>query len=280
MKTARGFKYNANHFSLKIEEAAFAFSRIHSKTPENISLFPLLPDIGKRNVLTHMLCSRNKVDSHVFDANLCVDIYRNFCGDDVCENYPPESQKQISLLLEEINSLTNESILVKAAILNYGIVNAKIFPIKSRLIADVLSVIYLYKHKFLPTPYFYLDCEQLDKKFDERKILDIYIFDFLDLVTQQAGKHIEYLEKVSELRQEVSAVVYSCIHRPQSDKIIDLIFGTPIISADDISKELEITRGQAIRHLHVLEEKKVLVGDDKQRNRKFYFARLLDLMPK
>ena len=279
MKEMFSFKYNVNHFSLKLEEAAFALSRVHSNTPRNIPLFPLIPDTNKEIMLKRIIC-KNSIDSHVFDASLCVDIYKKICGDDVCEKYLPESQKQISLLLEEINSLTSESILVKAALLNYGIVNAKIFPIKNRSIADTLSVIYLYKHNFLPTPYFYLDCEEpFDKMLDAREILDIYIFAFLALVTQQSGKHIEYLEKVSELRQEVSAVVYSYINRPQSDKIIDLIFGTPILSADDISKNLGITRGQAIRHLHVLEEKGVLVGDDKQRNRRFYFARLLELMP-
>lgn len=273
------FKYNANHFSLKLEEAAFALSKIHANTPKNIPLYPLMPDKNKEIMFKHMIC-KNFVDSNMFDADLCAEIYKTFYGNDVCLKYLTDIKKQINSLLLKINALTGESVLVKAALLNYGIAKAEIFPTKNREMADVLSVIYIYKNDLLPTPYFYLDCkEQFDKVYDAGEILDIYVFVFLTLVSQQAGKHVEYLEKVTELRKEISAVVYSNINRPQSDKIVDLIFETPILTADDISANLGITRGQAVRHLHVLEETGVLVGDEKQRNRTFYFARLLGLMP-
>ena len=49
------FKYNANHFSLKLEEAAFALSKIHANTPKNIPLYPLMPDKNKEIMFKHMI---------------------------------------------------------------------------------------------------------------------------------------------------------------------------------------------------------------------------------
>ena len=64
----------------------------------------------------------------------------------------------------------------------------------------------------------------------------------------------------------------------ESTKIIDLIFGTPILTVGDMVKALGVTRGQAVRYLHVLEENGILIGDDKQRSRTFRFDKLLDIV--
>ena len=275
MKETRDFEYNANFFTLKLEEAAFSLSKIYSYTPIETPLFPLIPDMNKENLFKYMMC-KNKIDSSIFDANLCVDIYKEFFADYAVEKHLSNTKNEVDLLLNKLNALTNESVLIKSALLNYEIVNASIFPTQNREIADILSVVYLYKHNLLPTPYFYLNCrEQFEKIYDAGEMLDGYIFVFLTLVSQQAERHVEYLRNVAQLKEEISATVYSVINRPQSDRIVRLIFETPILTADDMSKELGITRGQAVRYLHVLEETGVLIGDDKQRNRTFYFARLL-----
>lgn len=40
---------------------------------------------------------------------------------------------------------------------------------------------------------------------------------------------------------------------------------------------LAVTNGQAKRYLDKLEEKQVLLGDDRKRGRRYYFVELLDL---
>lgn len=44
-----------------------------------------------------------------------------------------------------------------------------------------------------------------------------------------------------------------------------------------LEDELAVSHGQAVRYLNVLEEKRVLLGDDRKRGKTFYFAALIDL---
>lgn len=44
-----------------------------------------------------------------------------------------------------------------------------------------------------------------------------------------------------------------------------------------LEDELAVSHGQAVRYLNVLEEKRVLLGDDRKRGKTFYFAELIDL---
>lgn len=270
------FIYNTNTFSSLIDETSFCLGEVNRLSLLTGSIFPLIPNHDKSLLPKYMTC-RSLVDNSVFNAELCNYVIKVFCGEDYLSDIASELKKLFSTIVNELDILSDESIIVKAALLHYSIVSSRIITDNRYQIADILSVIYLYKSHRLPFPYFYIDSSFIN---NEKLILgDInnYIFLFLSLLCESAKKHLVHLEKVIELKSEILSIVSKFINRPQSGKIIDFIFSTPIFTAEEMSKALGLTRGQVIRHLHVLEGCGIIKGDDKQRKRTFYFKRLLNM---
>ena len=271
------FGYNVNLFSFQLEKTAIQMAKMSAMTPGDIPIFPMIPD-DKTLLYKHML-SVGVVDASAFDTRLCIELYKAFYGERCSFEILQQSASKIETVLTNLRNVQNESILVKAALFHYSIVINEIFPEYNEQAADILCVMYLYKCNMLPSPYFYLDCRRyFENERDLAQTLDSYIFIFLTALYKQAEKQITYLMRAMDLRKEISGIVFDNINRPQSTKIIDLIFGTPILTAGDMVKALGVTRGQAVRYLHVLEENGILIGDDKQRSRTFRFDKLLDIV--
>lgn len=93
----------------------------------------------------------------------------------------------------------------------------------------------------------------------------------------QAKSLIGYIDGLNSLYQRTKDVVQESVNSPRFDKIIECIFTQPIITVAYLAEQLSVTPGQAKRYLDKLEEMHVLLGDDRKRGRKYYFADLLDL---
>ena len=50
-----------------------------------------------------------------------------------------------------------------------------------------------------------------------------------------------------------------------------------VLNGEKLADALSVSHGQAIRYLNVLETEHILLGNDKKRNRTFYFAELIEL---
>ena len=73
------------------------------------------------------------------------------------------------------------------------------------------------------------------------------------------------------------SAVQKIINSPKFDDVIECLFTNPVLNANYIEDKLNISHGQAVRYLNVLEKAGILFGDDKQRGRRFYFLELLNL---
>ena len=152
-------------------------------------------------------------------------------------------------------------------------------------IGRVLISLYLYKAGVINFPFFYIsEAINMDKTVYYRMLtdsrtnsLDEWIKYFLRKVSAQTMKLIGYIDALNTLYTKTKNTVKECINSPKFDEIIECLFTHPLLTAKWLEDQLSVSHGQAVRYLNVLEEKNVLLGDDRKRGRVFYFAELLDL---
>lgn len=217
-----------------------------------------------------------------------------------CDNYivnsagtviftPPsysETGRYMRELLAYMNE-TNDGInpLIKAAIIHSQFESIHPFEDGNGRVGRLLVSLYLYKAKVINFPFFYIsESIAQDKSVYYRMLSDSRInsYDewiryFIKKCTIQANSLIGYIDALNGLYQRTKDVVRKNINSPRFDKIIECIFTQPIITVTYLAEQLSVTSGQAKRYLDKLEEMHVLLGDDRKRGRKYYFADLLDL---
>ena len=145
--------------------------------------------------------------------------------------------------------------------------------------------LYLYKARVINFPFFYIsEAIAQDKAVYYRMLSDSrmnsydeWIRYFIKKCTVQANNLIRYIDELNRLYLRTKEQIKESVNSPRFDKIIECIFTQPIITVAYLAEQLSVTPGQAKRYLNKLEEKQILLGDDRKRGRKYYFAELLDL---
>lgn len=84
-------------------------------------------------------------------------------------------------------------------------------------------------------------------------------------------------DALNALYSKTKNAVKECINSPKFDEIIECLFTHPVLNAHALEDQLAVSHGQAVRYLNVLEEKRILLGDDRKRGKTFFFVELLDL---
>lgn len=217
-----------------------------------------------------------------------------------CDNYivnsvgtvvftPPshlETGRYMRELLAYMND-ANDGInpLIKAAIIHSQFESIHPFEDGNGRVGRLLVSLYLYKAKVINFPFFYISESIAQDKAVYYRMLsdsrvnsyDEWIRYFIRKCTMQAKSLIGYIDGLNSLYQRTKEVVQESVNSPRFDKIIECIFTQPIITVAYLAEQLSVTPGQAKRYLDKLEEMHVLLGDDRKRGRKYYFADLLDL---
>ncbi len=197
-----------------------------------------------------------------------------------------ETKKYMDELLTFMNNYDdNLHPLIKAAMIHSQFESIHPFSDGNGRIGRVLISLYLYKANVINFPFFYLsEAINMDKSVyyqmltDSRtNSLDEWINYFLHKVNIQTTKHIGYIDALNTLYTKTKSKVKECINSPKFDEIIECLFTHPVLNANALEDELAVSHGQAVRYLNVLEEKHILLGDDRKRGKTFYFAELLDL---
>lgn len=197
-----------------------------------------------------------------------------------------ETNRYMRELLTYMNDATdNINPLIKAAIIHSQFESIHPFEDGNGRIGRLLVSLYLYKAKVINFPFFYIsEAIAQDKAVYYRMLTDsrsssydAWIQYFIKKCIIQANSLIAYIDRLNSLYQKTKKDVQDCVNSPRFDRIIECIFTQPIITATYLSNQLSVTNGQAVRYLNKLEEKGILIGDDRKRGRKYYFAELLDL---
>ncbi len=204
--------------------------------------------------------------------------------------YTPPTASETKKYMDELLSFMNNTDdglhpLIKAAMIHSQFESIHPFSDGNGRIGRVLISLYLYKAKVINFPFFYLsEAINMDKSVYYRMLtdsrtnsLDEWINYFLHKINIQTTTHIGYIDALNELYTKTKNTVKECINSPKFDEIIECLFTHPVLNANLLEDELAVSHGQAVRYLNVLEQKKILMGDDRKRGKTFYFAQLLDL---
>lgn len=204
--------------------------------------------------------------------------------------YTPPAASETKKYMDELISFMNNTDdninpLIKAAMIHSQFESIHPFSDGNGRIGRILISLYLYKAKVINFPFFYIsEAINMDKTVyygmltDSRtNTLDNWIKYFLHKVSVQTAKHIGYIDALNALYVKTKNTVKECINSPKFDEIIECLFTHPALNANILEEQLSVSRGQAVRYLHALEDKHILLGDDRKRGKMYFFAELIDL---
>ncbi len=197
-----------------------------------------------------------------------------------------ETQAYMDDLLKFMND-TNDDInpLIKAAIIHSQFESIHPFEDGNGRVGRLLLSLYLFKSGIINFPFFYIsEAISQDKAVYYRRLTDSRLNDynewiqfFLQKCIVQSKKLIGYIDSINKIYEKTKINVKNSINSPKFDQIIECIFTQPVLTVSYLAEALSVTRGQAKRYLNKLEEKQILLGDDRKRGRRYYFIELLDL---
>ena len=205
--------------------------------------------------------------------------------------YTPPSASETKKYMDEMISFMNDAEdglnpLIKAAMIHSQFESIHPFSDGNGRVGRVLISLYLYKARVINFPFLYIsEAISMDKAVyyqmltDSRtNTLDEWIKYFLHKVSVQTEKHIGYIDALNALYNKTKNTVKQCINSPKFDEIIECLFTHPALTAYILEDQLAVSHGQAVRYLHVLEDKRVLLGDDRKRGKQYFFTELIDLV--
>lgn len=198
-----------------------------------------------------------------------------------------ETKKYMDGLITFMNKHDDQlNPLVKAAIIHADFESIHPFEDGNGRVGRTLVSLYLYKTGIISHPYFYFSEAINQDKLVYYKKLDSsrgesyteWITFFLKKIIAQAKKHIEYIDSLNTLYEKTKVQVAEAVNSPKFDGIMTCLFRHPIVNANFLADRLGISNLQANRYVDSLEKKNILYGNDRKRNRLYYFMELLDLM--
>lgn len=204
--------------------------------------------------------------------------------------YTPPAASETKKYMDELLTFMNNTSdglhpLIKAAMIHSQFESIHPFSDGNGRIGRILISLYLYKTKVINFPFFYLsEAINMDKAVyyqmltnSRHNSLDDWIKYFLHKINVQTAKHIGYIDALNALYLKTKNAVKECVNSPKFDEIIECLFTRPVLNANVLEDELAVSHGQAVRYLNALEEKRVLLSDDRKRSKTFFFAELIDL---
>ncbi len=189
-------------------------------------------------------------------------------------------------LLEFINNRSDGmNPLIKAAIFHSQFESIHPFDDGNGRVGRLLVGLYLQKTEAACRPFFNVsEAISRDKlvyynRLNESRMdnYNNWIRFFLQKCVVQANIQIECLESLYKLYTGTYAVVQHVTNAQQSRKIVRCLFTQPIITSKYLASKLGVTQAQAKRYINKLEGANVLSGDDRKRNRRYYFTEFINL---
>lgn len=197
-----------------------------------------------------------------------------------------ETQMYMDDLIEFMNNTTDGiNSLIKAAISHAQFESIHPFEDGNGRVGRLLVSLYLFKAKVINFPFFYIsEAISQDKAVYYNQLTgtrngdyNAWIKFFLQKLIMQTQNHIKYIDDINHLYTRTKSTLMNCVNSPKYDSILECLFTQPILTSGYLSDKLGVSNGQANRYLASLEEISILQGDDKKRNRRYYFAELLEL---
>jgi Fic family protein len=197
-----------------------------------------------------------------------------------------DTQKYMDELIDYMNDTTDGvNPLIKAAVAHAQFESIHPFEDGNGRVGRLLVSLYLFRARVINFPFFYIsEAISQDKAVYYNQLTgtrtgdyNAWIKFFLQKLIVQANNHIKYIDDLNNLYLRTKNTLTNCINSPKYDSILECLFTQPVLTSGYLAEKLNVSVGQANRYLVALEENSILQGDDKKRNRRFYFSELIIL---
>ncbi len=217
---------------------------------------------------------------------------QNYLGSSKAVSFVPPVAEDVDKLMEnfvEYFNSTEEPLrpLVRAAIMHAQFETIHPFMDGNGRVGRILIPLFLYKHRQISLPCFFIS-ETLERdKFKYYALLNgirekndwsSWIDFFLGAVNQQCSKYINIVDQINRLYEEDLSLAKQVIRSNKVVDVINLLYKYPAISTAILAKEAELPPVTATRYLNALEECKIIFSDKKPKNRTYYYYRVLEIL--
>lgn len=242
---------------------------------------------------------RTLMSNNVRGSNRSPGEYRkiqNFLGPEGCTletaTYVPPAPHLVNGLMSNLEIYMNEprddlDELIRTAVIHAQFETIHPFLDGNGRIGRILIPLYLFNKKIIDYPNFFLS-EALEK--DKHKYYrylndpryngdwNQWINYFLEAVIQQADKNMELIHQVNRLYEQDLHSAQSLINSSAVKILVDAMFQKPIFTANSISSATGLSQATCRRYLTILEDKKIIFSDGRQRSKTYYYYNLLDML--
>lgn len=217
---------------------------------------------------------------------------QNYIGKGKNIIYVPPVPESLDSLLDNFVEYFNDTEdttrpLVKAAIMHAQFETIHPFDDGNGRVGRILIPLYLFMHKQVSLPYFFIS-EALERNkylyyellngVREKNGWDAWIDYFLKTVHQQCEKYIEMVDRINLLYEADLEKARAFISSNKVVNLMNLLYTYPIINSQIVIKEMDISPATVTRYLNLLVENRILTVNRKQRNKVYYYYKLLDIL--
>jgi len=205
-------------------------------------------------------------------------------------NYiPPEAQEigKYFSELEEYIHYDEKDYLVQLAIIHAQFEIIHPFWDGNGRTGRILMPLFLYYKKVLSSPMFYLS-EYFElhrdeyytrlQNISENNDWDGWIIFFLLAIEKQSQKNIDKIQDIFNLYNKLKEQIIHIPTPKNAIRVLDFLFSMPIFDSNDFINQIEIPKKSAARILKYLSDEKVIISNEKQRNKIYFFDDLIKIV--
>ena len=217
---------------------------------------------------------------------------QNYLGRESMISYVPPAAENVDRLMENFVEYFNSTEepqrpLVRAAIMHAQFETIHPFMDGNGRVGRILIPLFLFKHKQISLPCFFIS-ETLERdKFKYYALLNAireendwnsWIDFFLKAVDQQCSKYIDIVDRINALYEVDLERAKAVIKSNKVVDIINLLYKYPAISTSIVVEEADIPPVTATRYLNALAESKIIFSDNRPKNRTYYYYGVLEII--
>lgn len=217
---------------------------------------------------------------------------QNYLGSNKMVSYVPPVAEDVEELMKNFVEYFNATEtdfrpLVRAAIMHAQFETIHPFMDGNGRVGRILIPLFLFKHKQISLPCFFIS-ETLERdKFKYYGLLNgireendwnSWIEFFLKCVDMQCSKYIEMVDKINILYETDLERAKQVIKSNKVVDVINLLYKYPAISTTIVSKEADLPPVTATRYLNALVECKILYSDMRPKNRTYYYYGVMEII--
>lgn len=206
--------------------------------------------------------------------------------------FVPPSPDRVPELMNNLISYINNPMDTLRPLVRIAIVHAQFETIHPFMdgngrVGRMLIPFYLYYSRQISLPCFFIsEALEHDKlryytllnNIRTKKDWNEWIKFFLSTVAKQCDKYISIVSAINKLHDEHLEIVSSFSKATNVIPVMDMLFAYPITTAKQIVEVTGLPLTSVNRLLNSMVEAKILITDGRQRNRKYFYYSLLDII--